>query len=148
MTRWVAIFEDNPEPEVGWVRQRHAEEHFTYLAEHRSKILLGGGLRHAPGEWYCGGMWVMEVGSREEAVGLCENDPFYKQEALQSVCMGQSALLPDRRGIAAGCICGHATPTPVFENVRQLPRPYCRSARAGDFWRSTMPTLQSCHGSL
>jgi hypothetical protein len=23
-------------------------------------------------------MWVMEVDSREEAVGLCENDPFYK----------------------------------------------------------------------
>jgi uncharacterized protein len=78
MTRWVAIFEDNPEPEVGWIRKQHAEEHFGYLAEHRDKILLGGGLRHAPGEWYCGGMWVMEAESREEAVSLCESDPFYR----------------------------------------------------------------------
>lgn len=78
MTRWVAIFEDNPETEVGWIRQRHAQEHFAYLADPRHQIRLGGGLRHAPGEWYCGGMWIMEVGSREEAVALCEGDPFFK----------------------------------------------------------------------
>ena len=78
MTRWVAIFEDNPESEVGWIRKQHAEEHFTYLAEHRDKILLAGGLRNEPDEWYCGGMWVMEVATRDEAVALCENDPFHK----------------------------------------------------------------------
>ena len=61
MPRCVAIFEDNLESEVRWIRTQHAEEHFAYLAEHRDKILLGGGLRHAPGEWYCGGMWAMEV---------------------------------------------------------------------------------------
>jgi hypothetical protein len=56
VTRWVAIFEDNPEPDVGWIRQQHARAHFDYLSENRDKILLGGGLRHAPGEWYCGGL--------------------------------------------------------------------------------------------
>ena len=40
MTRWVAIFEDNPEPEVGWIRNQHAEEHFRYLAANHHKILL------------------------------------------------------------------------------------------------------------
>jgi hypothetical protein len=24
--------------------------------------------RHAPGEWYCGGLWVLEVENRDEAV--------------------------------------------------------------------------------
>lgn len=50
MTRWVAIFEDDPEPEVGWIRKQHAEEHLGYLAKNSDKILLGGGLRLAPGE--------------------------------------------------------------------------------------------------
>jgi uncharacterized protein len=77
MTRWVAIFEDNPQPEVGWIRKQHAEEHLGYLTKNSDKILLSGGLRLAPGEWYCGGMWVMEVQSRDEAVARCENDPFY-----------------------------------------------------------------------
>ena len=78
MTRWVAIFEYNLESDVGWIRKQHAEAHFAYLGGNRHKILLGGGLRHGPGDWYCGGMWVMEVDSREEAASLCENDPFFK----------------------------------------------------------------------
>ena len=78
MTRWVAIFEDNTEPELGWIRAQHADAHFAYLADNRDKIVLGGGLRHAPGERYCGGMWVMDVDSREQAAALCESDPFFK----------------------------------------------------------------------
>jgi hypothetical protein len=42
MTRWVALFEDNPEAEVGWIRKQHAEEHFRYLAEHRSPLRTSG----------------------------------------------------------------------------------------------------------
>lgn len=78
MTRWVAIFEDNAEDQAGWVRREHAADHFTYLEHHRDKILIGGGLRPGPDEWYCGGMWVMEVASREEAALLCEEDPYFK----------------------------------------------------------------------
>jgi hypothetical protein len=63
---------------MGWVRQRHAPDHFASLADNRDRILLGGGLRHGPDEWYCGAVWIMEVGSREEAVALCENDRFFK----------------------------------------------------------------------
>jgi len=60
------------------VRRQHAEDHFAYLAANRAKILLGGGLRPAPEEWYCGGLWVMEVTSRNEAVALCEDDPYFR----------------------------------------------------------------------
>jgi uncharacterized protein YciI len=78
MARWIAIFEDNPESSAGWVRKKHAEDHFAYLAEHRDRILLAGGLRNDPGEWFCGGMWVMEVRDRAEAAALCEDDPYFK----------------------------------------------------------------------
>lgn len=78
MTRWVAIFEDNPESTAGWVRKQHAGDHFAYLARHAGKIRIGGGLRGGPDEWYCGGLWVLEVESRAEAEQLCENDPYFK----------------------------------------------------------------------
>jgi uncharacterized protein YciI len=77
MARWVAIFEDNAEADFGWVRRDHAEAHFAYLKQHAAQILIGGGFRNDPGEWYCGGMWVMEVDSREHAIALCENDPYF-----------------------------------------------------------------------
>jgi uncharacterized protein len=105
MTRWVAIFEDNPEPEVGWIRQRHAEEHFGYLAANRDKILLGGGLRLAPGEWYCGGLWVMEVDSREEAVRCARTTP-----SPSSGCARATASMSGVRRPATerwNCDCGN-----------------------------------------
>jgi hypothetical protein len=96
MTRWVAIFEDNPEPEMRSIRKEHAEEHFAHLAKNSDKILLGGGLRNAPGEWYCGGMWVIE--GREprrcrRAVRARSLLQARTQEGLPPVCLGQSALL-------------------------------------------------------
>ena len=75
--RWVAIFEDDPAAD--WVRKQHAEEHFDYLARHAQKIVIGGGLRTAPDAWYCGGLWVLEVAGRDEAVALCEDDPYFRR---------------------------------------------------------------------
>jgi uncharacterized protein YciI len=77
MTRWVAIFEDHPEEQAGWVRRDHARDHLNYLDRHRDRILIGGGLREEPGAWFCGGLWVLEVASRAEAVALCEADPYF-----------------------------------------------------------------------
>ena len=73
--RWVAIFEDDPAADR--VRREHSQEHVDYLAAHRDRILLGGGLRHAPEQRYCGGLWVLDVESRDEAVALCEHDPYF-----------------------------------------------------------------------
>jgi len=78
MTRWIAIFEDSQGSESRRLREEHAHEHFAYFAEHRDTIVLAGGLRQNPGDWYCGGLWIIEVESRDEAVRLCENDPFFK----------------------------------------------------------------------
>jgi len=76
MARWVAIFED--EPKADWVRKAHDQDHFAYLAANADAIKLGGGLRPAPGEWFVGGLWVLEVASRAEAVRLIEDDPYFR----------------------------------------------------------------------
>lgn len=60
------------------MRKQHAQDHFDYLAAHADQIRIGGGLRHEPGGWYCGGMWVLEVESRDAAARLCEGDPYFK----------------------------------------------------------------------
>lgn len=75
--RWVAIFEDNEGVES--IRREHATAHFDYLASNRDKIVIAGGLRPGPGEWYCGGLWVLEVDSRDEAVQLVEQDPYWRR---------------------------------------------------------------------
>jgi len=60
--RWVAIFDDNEGAKA--VRDQHSAAHVAYVEANRDKIRISGGLRPAPGEWYCGGLWVLEVDSR------------------------------------------------------------------------------------
>ena len=76
MTRWVAIFDDDPAAD--WVRKQHSGAHFDYLAQHRAQIRLAGGLRPSPDEWFCGGLWILDVESREQAVRLVEDDPYFR----------------------------------------------------------------------
>jgi uncharacterized protein YciI len=77
MARWVALFEDHPREIGDPIRKNHSQAHFDYLAEHSDRILIGGGLRPNPDEWYCGGLWVIEVETREDAIALIENDPYF-----------------------------------------------------------------------
>lgn len=74
--RWVAIFDDNTD--LDSVRKQHSAAHFDYVGANRDKIVIAGGLRRAPDEWYCGGLWVLEVDSRDEAVRLIEDDPYFR----------------------------------------------------------------------
>ncbi len=74
--RWVAIFDDNEG--LDSIRKEHGAAHFDYLALNRDQIVIAGGLRPAPGEWYCGGLWVMEVDARSDAVRLVEGDPYFR----------------------------------------------------------------------
>jgi len=78
MARWVALFEDHDEKVNRPIRAEHAQAHFDYLARHNTEILIAGGLRPGDGEWYCGGLWVMEVPSRARAIELVEGDPYYQ----------------------------------------------------------------------
>ena len=74
--RWVAIFEDTPAMLA--VRAEREPLHLEYLSRHRTEIVLAGGCRPAPGEAFVGGLWVLEVPSRERAVELIEADPYYE----------------------------------------------------------------------
>lgn len=76
MTRWVAIFEDDPA--AAHVRREQRDPHFAYLSAHAARIRLGGGLRAAPtDDVWVGGLWIIDADTREEAVRLCEEDPFF-----------------------------------------------------------------------
>ena len=73
--RWVAIFTDTPAMLA--VRAEHGQAHLDFLAQHQGEILIAGGCRHEPEGDYIGGLWVMEVASREQAVELISQDPFF-----------------------------------------------------------------------
>jgi len=73
--RWVAIFDDNDG--AAEIRKRHSAAHLEYLEANSHVIRLAGGLRPSPDEWYCGALWVLEVESRDQAVEIIENDPFF-----------------------------------------------------------------------
>ncbi|KAA0684730.1 YciI family protein [Azospirillum brasilense] len=78
MARWIALFTDTPE--MLEVRQQHGAAHLAYLDANRDKILIGGGLRPESGAPFVGGLWVLDVESRDEAVKLVEGDPYYRPE--------------------------------------------------------------------
>ena len=76
--RWGAIFEDTSA--MLDVRQARESLHFAFLREHRAEIILAGGCRASPAGDFVGGLWVLEVPSRERAVELIEADPYFVPE--------------------------------------------------------------------
>jgi len=72
---WLAVFQDDPEQHQA--RSTLLNEHFAYLAKHAAQICLAGGIRPDGNSQWVGGVWVLSVESREQAVRLCENDPFF-----------------------------------------------------------------------
>jgi len=76
--RMVVIFEDTPA--MAEVRRRLEPQHLAYLRANLAEIRLGGGLRELDSPVFVGGLWVLEVESRERAVQLIENDPYFIAE--------------------------------------------------------------------
>ena len=72
--RWIVLFEDVPAMQQ--VRRLHEAEHFAYLRAHAAEILIAGGLREGPDAAFSGGLWVLDVSSRERACELAEQDPY------------------------------------------------------------------------
>lgn len=91
--RWVAIFEDTPA--MAEVRREREPQHLAFLRQHAGEILIGGGLRAAPGQPWAGGLWVLEVPSRERAVELIEADPYFRAEARPYCLLLWGKALPD-----------------------------------------------------
>lgn len=74
--RFAVIFEEGAD--MLPVRQSLSEQHLAFLDRHRPEIPMAGGLRHAHEGLFVGGLWVLEVASREQAIEIIEADPFYK----------------------------------------------------------------------
>lgn len=73
--RFVVVFEEGTE--MVPVREAHEPAHLAYLEKHREEIRMAGGLRDQHGGPYVGGLWVFEVQTRQRAVELIEQDPYY-----------------------------------------------------------------------
>ena len=73
--RFVALFEDNNA--MADIRRRREQDHFAYLRNHASEIIVAGGLREEAGGAFVGGLWVLEVPSKTRAKELVENDPYF-----------------------------------------------------------------------
>jgi hypothetical protein len=95
--RLVAIFEDTPP--MADVRTRLDSAHIEYLRSHSSEILIAGGLRDAPGAGFVGGLWVLEVPSKERAVQLVEGDPYFQAERRPYRILVWGKALPDLKAI-------------------------------------------------
>lgn len=74
--RWIALFTDTPGMLA--IRQERGDLHLAYLRAHTDEILIAGGCREDPEQPFVGGLWVMEVTSRERAVELVEQDPYWE----------------------------------------------------------------------
>lgn len=59
------------------IRKERQDLHFEYLKKHESEILIAGGCREVPDCTFVVGLWVLEVSSKERAVELIENDPYF-----------------------------------------------------------------------
>lgn len=95
--RWVAIFDDKPAMLA--VRQEREPLHLAYLRAHESEILIAGGLREAPSAGFVGGLWVLEVESKERAVELVENDPYFVPEHRSYRLLTWGKALADKRAV-------------------------------------------------
>jgi uncharacterized protein YciI len=95
MARWIVFFDD--EPGMMDIRREREPLHLAYLERHAEEIPMAGGLREAPGEAFVGGLWVLEVVSRERAVELIENDPYYVPALRRYRLLSWGKAFPDRR---------------------------------------------------
>lgn len=77
MTRYVVIFTDKSDPALKSVRTEHSEDHFAYLAAHADEIVIAGGLRERPDQWFVGGLWVVEAEDEARVRSLVEADPYF-----------------------------------------------------------------------
>lgn len=91
--RWIVLFEDTPE--MMEHRTQNRPRHVAYVNENKSEIVIGGGLKEEPEGIFVGGMWILDVSSRERAIELIENDPYYNPAYRKYKLLLWGKILPD-----------------------------------------------------
>jgi len=76
------IIETFDKPGHEAVRQQHRAKHLQFLEEHRSLLLACGAKLDDAGKDLGGGLYVLDVDTREEARRFIESDPFHKDADL------------------------------------------------------------------
>ena len=76
------IIETFDKPDHQSVRQQHREKHLQFLEEHRSLLLACGAKLDDDGKDLGGGIYIVDVDTREQAQKFIESDPFYKDASL------------------------------------------------------------------
>jgi uncharacterized protein YciI len=74
MARWICIFDDSPEMLA--VRQQRRTAHHEFLRRNAPRIVRAGALC-PPGEAPTGALWLIDVETRDAAVALVEQDPYF-----------------------------------------------------------------------
>lgn len=82
MTRFIALFRDAVDPSA--VEPEISAGHFSYLEQHRDRIVLAGGLRPDVGQPFCGALWIIEAADRAAAERLVEDDPYRRHRVWSS----------------------------------------------------------------
>ncbi|MDB5759741.1 MAG: hypothetical protein JWM30_3030 [Burkholderia sp.] len=91
--RWIVLFEDAPAMQE--VRQHYEADHLAYLRANAAEILIAGGLREGPDAAFSGGLWVLDVTSRERACELAEQDPYFVHGRRPYRVLQWGKALPD-----------------------------------------------------
>ena len=73
--RWVVLFDDSPE--MMEHRKENKQRHVDYVRQNKSEIVIGGGFKEDQEGIFVGGMWILNVDSRDRAIDLIESDPYF-----------------------------------------------------------------------
>jgi uncharacterized protein YciI len=91
------MFEDPPE--MAEVRAQFGQAHLDFLDKNSKEILLAGGLRDVPGGPFNGGLWVLEVPSRERVEELLKSDPNFIHSKRKYIIRFWGKAFEDRQVI-------------------------------------------------
>lgn len=81
MARWVCVFDDSPEMLA--IRSERRAQHHDFLRRHASRIRQAGALLPQPDAPPSGALWLLDVETRDAAVALIEQDPYFDPKYRQ-----------------------------------------------------------------
>ena len=76
MNHWIVIFKDSPE--MLTVREKHFNDHLTYLHAQPEIFVDGTSLAPEEGANPTGGLWIVKATNRDDIEKLIEGDPMYQ----------------------------------------------------------------------
>lgn len=89
--RWIAIITNKPDTQV--LRDMHMQAHLDYIAS-CPEIALVGATKPFGATEGTGAVWIIKDATYEDAIRICENDPFFVAGIRQSVDVLEYEVAP------------------------------------------------------